>query len=165
MQAGVVVRIDRWTCCETGRPRICHEGVCREGIAVCAAGSASPELLPAASLLPLVVSQRLVCNSDMTIEAWYMDASEADQRLQHRQEPNVPVSSEELNALGVLQWSLTGSEDDAELAKIREARGYSYKDVVDIHKDRMPGYETKLKTFFEEHIHTDEEIRYILDGR
>jgi 1,2-dihydroxy-3-keto-5-methylthiopentene dioxygenase len=101
----------------------------------------------------------------MTIEAWYMDASEADQRLQHRQEPNVPVSSEELNALGVLQWSLTGSEDDAELAKIREARGYSYKDVVDIHKDRMPGYETKLKTFFEEHIHTDEEIRYILDGR
>lgn len=101
----------------------------------------------------------------MTIEAWYMDDSDADQRLPHKREPNLPVSSEALIELGVLQWSLSGSEDDEDLAKIRSDRGYSYKDVVDIHKDRMPGYEAKLKTFFEEHIHTDEEIRYVLDGR
>lgn len=94
-----------------------------------------------------------------------MDDSDADQRLPHKREPNLPVSSEALIELGVLQWSLSGSEDDEDLAKIRSDRGYSYKDVVDIHKDRMPGYEAKLKTFFEEHIHTDEEIRYVLDGR
>lgn len=43
-------------------------------------------------------------------------------------------------------------------------RGYTYQDVVDIHKDRMPGYEDKIKTFYEEHIHDDEEIRFVLDG-
>ncbi|MBN3310303.1 MTND dioxygenase, partial [Amia calva] len=55
-------------------------------------------------------------------------------------------------------------ENDPELQKIRDERGYSYMDIITIHKDKLPNYEEKLKTFFEEHLHLDDEIRYILDG-
>ena len=34
----------------------------------------------------------------MTIEAWYMDDSEDDQRAPHRQEPNKPCHQEKLVA-------------------------------------------------------------------
>lgn len=39
------------------------------------------------------------------------------------------------------------------------------QEVIEISPDRLPGYADKIKSFYEEHIHTDEEIRYILDGR
>lgn len=39
------------------------------------------------------------------------------------------------------------------------------QEVIEIAKDKLPGYEDKIKMFYEEHIHEDEEIRYILDGQ
>ena len=53
---------------------------------------------------------------------------------------------------------------DPKLAKIRDDRGYSYADIITVHPDTLPEYETKVKSFFEEHIHDAEEIRYILGG-
>lgn len=38
------------------------------------------------------------------------------------------------------------------------------QEVIEIAKDKLPGYDDKIKMFYEEHIHEDEEIRYILDG-
>uniref|UniRef100_A0A3B1K4Z4 Acireductone dioxygenase n=1 Tax=Astyanax mexicanus TaxID=7994 RepID=A0A3B1K4Z4_ASTMX len=101
------------------------------------------------------------------IEAWFMDESSSDQRLPHRLEPNQPVSLQELQKIGVFYWKLNADiyESDPELQKIREDRGYSYMDIITIHPDKLPNYEDKLKMFYEEHLHLDDEIRYILEGR
>lgn len=53
---------------------------------------------------------------------------------------------------------------DPKLAAIRRVRGYSYEDTVHVSPDKLAGYEEKLRMFYEEHIHTDEEIRYVMDG-
>ena len=35
-------------------------------------------------------------------------------------------------------------EDDPELESIRQAQGYSFSDVITIHKDTLPNYEEKV---------------------
>lgn len=96
-----------------------------------------------------------------------MDSSEEDQRKPHRLNPNEPVSLDQLKKLGVFYWKLQADcyETDPELEQIRKDQGYSYMDIISIHKDTLPNYEEKLKMFFEEHLHLDDEIRYILDGQ
>ena len=53
---------------------------------------------------------------------------------------------------------------DPKLAKLRDDRGYSYADVITITPEALPGFDEKVKSFFTEHIHDAEEIRYIIDG-
>jgi len=103
---------------------------------------------------------------ECTMEAWYMNDSQEDQRLTHKCKPNKPATTEQLRKLGVLQWQLNADEHDSDpkLKAIRADRNYSYQDIITIRKDTLPNYEEKLKSFFEEHLHTDEEIRYILEG-
>jgi len=42
---------------------------------------------------------------------------------------------------------------DPNLQRIRDERGYSYADIITVHPDTLPEYDTKVKAFFEEHIH------------
>ncbi|KAL6007247.1 hypothetical protein ACLOJK_032743, partial [Asimina triloba] len=100
------------------------------------------------------------------IQAWYMDDCDEDQRLPHHRDPKRFVSLKQLEELGVLSWRLTADdfENDEELKKIRAARGYSYMDICEVCPEKLPNYEAKIKSFFEEHLHTDEEIRYCLEG-
>ena len=100
----------------------------------------------------------------MTISAWYMDSSDADQRELHQQDPNVPCSLDKIASLGVLHWSGLSGPEDPLLAQIKQERGYSYTDVVNVCPDKLPGYEQKVASFFTEHIHYDEEIRYCMEG-
>jgi 1,2-dihydroxy-3-keto-5-methylthiopentene dioxygenase len=103
----------------------------------------------------------------MTIEAWYMDDSTEDQRLEHRQSPNRPVSFKQLEELGILHWSFPAVDDlstSDELKAIRDERGYDYDDQITCTPQCLPDYDKKLKMFFQEHIHEDEEIRICLDG-
>lgn len=101
----------------------------------------------------------------MTITAWYMDDDEVtDQRALHRRAEDAEVPLEVLIQLGVLYWTGISSPEDPKLMSIREERGYSYTDMVYVCPEKLPDYENKIKSFYREHIHYDEEIRYCVDG-
>jgi 1,2-dihydroxy-3-keto-5-methylthiopentene dioxygenase len=67
-----------------------------------------------------------------------------------------------LSKLGVLYHSISSqSEVDA----IAGSRNYKNRDEITVSPEKMGAiYEDKVKSFFHEHLHEDEEIRYILDG-
>ena len=80
-------------------------------------------------------------------------------------QPDHALSGADLNAEGILYWQLPTDEADyaAPLQKLREERGYVQMDVVNLHPD-TPNLEPLLDKFFTEHIHTDEEIRFVVAG-
>lgn len=48
---------------------------------------------------------------DKAMEAWYINESDADQRLPHKCDPNKPVSLKELKHLGVFHWTVGETVD------------------------------------------------------
>ncbi|KAF3456936.1 hypothetical protein FNV43_RR01590 [Rhamnella rubrinervis] len=113
-----------------------------------------------------IIPQPRSVSQPMAMEAWFMDDSVEDPRLPHHRHPKELVSLERLAELGVLYWHLNPNdyENDEELRKIRETRGYNYMDLLNICPEKLENYEEKLKNFYTEHIHGDEEIRYCLEG-
>ncbi|KAG8728957.1 1,2-dihydroxy-3-keto-5-methylthiopentene dioxygenase [Ceratobasidium sp. 423] len=96
------------------------------------------------------------------MRAYIFDNTDLDQRLPHVTEPPLLVSEAELKKLGVLYWRA----DDQEIVEsVAKERGYRNRDVINVSRQGLGDlYESKIKGFFEEHMHEDEEIRYILDG-
>lgn len=92
------------------------------------------------------------------------DDTTTDQRAPHQKSPHEEVSFEQLEKLGVMGFSGISSPEDPFLLKIIEERGYSYTDNLIISPTQLPDYENKIKSFYREHIHYDEEIRYCMDG-
>jgi 1,2-dihydroxy-3-keto-5-methylthiopentene dioxygenase len=114
-------------------------------------------------------------------EAWLMTDEVEDQKALNKQEPNIPVTPEDMKALGIMYWKMDADNNayeypvtavpwdpkdamDPRLEQLRDDRGYSYADIITVTPEHLPGYEEKIKSFFEEHIHDAEEIRYVLDG-
>eukprot|EP00249_Psilotum_nudum_P035325 c55693_g1_i1 orf=17-238(+) len=63
------------------------------------------------------------------LEAWeYNNATNEDQRADHKYSPNRPVASERLEELGVLFWKIDVEdiENNPPLEKIKLDRGYQY---------------------------------------
>lgn len=53
----------------------------------------------------------------------------------------------------------------SEVDDIARSRSYKNRDEITVSPEKMGEiYEEKVKSFFHEHLHEDEEIRYILDG-
>lgn len=65
--------------------------------------------------------------------------------------------------MGVLYYNYSELEQVDALAS---ERSYKNRDVITVSPSAMGEvYETKVKSFFAEHMHEDEEIRYIRDGK
>jgi mannose-6-phosphate isomerase-like protein (cupin superfamily) len=72
------------------------------------------------------------------------------------------VDPDYLNKLGVIYHQINSQNEVDQLAS---ARNYKNRDEITVSPEKMGDiYEEKVKSFFHEHLHEDEEIRYILDG-
>ncbi|XP_072175895.1 acireductone dioxygenase-like [Diadema setosum] len=102
----------------------------------------------------------------MGVKAWFMDDSDADQRETHHKNPPEYVTAEFLEKHGILFWNLETDnyEKNETYNQLKKERGYTYEDEVCISKEKLPNYEEKIKAFFKEHLHLDEEIRFCVDG-
>lgn len=95
------------------------------------------------------------------------DDTVSDQRLEHHQQPPHYIDVPELHkTTGVeyFQLNVDTYATDGVLEGIRKQRGYTYEDQITCSEACLPDYHNKLKSFFTEHLHTDEEIRLVLDG-
>lgn len=88
------------------------------------------------------------------------DFSQGDQREAH--DSGREVAESYLASLGVFYRRCPTIEDVHAIAK---ERGYKNSDQIVVSPQTLGDvYEEKVKSFFAEHLHEDEEIRYIADG-
>ncbi|EDN90901.1 hypothetical protein SS1G_00301 [Sclerotinia sclerotiorum 1980 UF-70] len=94
------------------------------------------------------------------MRAYWFDNKEGDQRELH--DSGRDVDPEYLEKLGVLYYHFA---DEKDVDKLASDRSYKNRDVITVSPQKMGDvYEEKVKMFFNEHLHEDEEIRYIRDG-
>lgn len=68
-----------------------------------------------------------------------------------------------LEKLGVLYYRIP---DVAAVDDLAADRGYRNRDEITVSPEKMGDvYEDKVRSFFAEHLHEDEEIRYVRDGK
>lgn len=97
-------------------------------------------------------------------EAWFLPDKVDDQCADNKQDPNVPVTVEMMKKLGISYWKMDADAfkypvkevpwdpkdaQDPKLKALRDDRGYSYADIITVHPDHLPGFEDKIKSFFE----------------
>ncbi|KAK4703331.1 hypothetical protein P7C70_g2883, partial [Phenoliferia sp. Uapishka_3] len=96
------------------------------------------------------------------MKAWIFDDLPGDQRAPHNSGDSSPVDLAALAKLGLLAKS--DVDMDAVEVVVKE-RNYKNRDVIKVSKEGLGDlYESKLLGFFREHMHEDEEIRYIQEG-
>ncbi|KAI4100003.1 MAG: hypothetical protein LQ339_005669 [Xanthoria mediterranea] len=99
------------------------------------------------------------------MRTFYHDNLPGDCRLPH--DSGQELSPSHLTDLGVLYYNFpplspTSSTQIEDLAKTRH---YVNRDEITVSPAAMGSvYEDKIKMFYDEHMHEDEEIRYILKG-
>jgi len=99
------------------------------------------------------------------MRAYYFDNEPSDQRLPHDYNPSRPVDPSVLQRLGLLHWNVPVKGHENEINRISTERAYKNSDIINMTREGLgESFDVKIKNFYVEHLHEDEEIRYILDG-
>ncbi|THH26496.1 hypothetical protein EUX98_g7693 [Antrodiella citrinella] len=100
------------------------------------------------------------------MRAFYHDNVIADQTALH--DSGRAVSEEDLKASGVLYWNIPVEDDgkwEDEIDAVARDRQYKNRDVKESSKATLgESYEAMAKMVYKEHMHEDEEIRFVLSG-
>ncbi|KAF9041804.1 Acireductone dioxygenase [Hymenopellis radicata] len=97
------------------------------------------------------------------MRAYYYDGEPGDPRLPH--DSGRTVSTEMLEALNVQSMFVPVETYEEEVAAIAKQQGYKNHDIISISKEGLGDqYESRIKAFFHEHMHEDDEARYIITG-
>ncbi|POS73311.1 ARD/ARD family protein [Diaporthe helianthi] len=95
------------------------------------------------------------------MKAYLYDNQPGDQRQPH--DSGKAVTADALAKVGVLYLHAPSLSDVDALAA---ERGYKNRDEIKVSPQTMGDvYEDKVRSFFHEHLHEDEEIRYIRGGK
>lgn len=88
-----------------------------------------------------------------------------DCRLPH--DSNIALTPTHLTSLGILHYTFppSSTSSPSNLDALAKSRNYANRDEITVSRGAMgAAYEEKIKMFYDEHMHEDEEIRYILKG-
>lgn len=76
-----------------------------------------------------------------------------------------PLDEAELRRVGVVyeKLELDPSAYQPALDRVKDDRGYVEQDIVEL-SPQTPNLEGVCQKFIDEHLHTDDEVRYVLEG-
>ncbi|KAK0402688.1 hypothetical protein QR680_016476 [Steinernema hermaphroditum] len=97
-------------------------------------------------------------------KAWYMSETIVDQRKECHRSPPEFCGLEKLAEIGIIYRHIPAHEKDAGLERACAEQGYDHWDEIIINREKLPNYDAKIKNFFQEHMHPDDEARYVVDG-
>ncbi|TKR82795.1 hypothetical protein L596_016474 [Steinernema carpocapsae] len=97
------------------------------------------------------------------VRAWYLSDKVEDQRDECHRDPPEFCGLEKLSEVGFYYRYVIENRTEG-LKKVTAEFGYDYQDEITINQEQLPDYEIIIKKFFNEHIHKDDEARYIVDG-
>lgn len=96
---------------------------------------------------------------------FYHDNKDTAQDFTDEHNSGIEVSEQKLKEIGVLYYKVESIETLNEIAKERD---YKNRDEVVLSlasfNNDIDAFNDKMTTFYKEHYHEDEEIRYIVDG-
>jgi len=99
------------------------------------------------------------------MRAYYLDNEPGDPSLPH--DSGQPADGH-LNSINVKHLYIPIDEENnwkSEIETLKNEEMYSSSDIIEITVEKLGDqYEAKLKGFYEEHLHDDDEIRYVLSG-